>query len=231
MKKLGIIGGIGPEATMSYYDNIIKGYQQRVDSLQTLPEIVINSINMYHMFSMLEREEYDGVASYLVEAVRNLQRAGADFALMCGNTPHIVFNEIQEQVDIPLLSIVSPTLEAARSQGLTTLGLLGTKFTMQHDFFAAPLRESGIRVVTPSADEQNFIHQTIVDELGNGIVLKQTKQEMIRLISAMIDRNHLDGIILGCTELPLLLHANDLPLAVLDIAELHIRQAIAEICG
>ncbi|MCH4160764.1 MAG: amino acid racemase [Bifidobacterium sp.] len=231
MKKLGIIGGIGPEATMSYYDNIIKGYQQRVDSLQTLPEIVINSINMYHMFSMLEREEYDGVAAYLVEAVRNLQRAGADFALMCGNTPHIVFNEIQEQVDIPLLSIVSPTLEAARSQGLTTLGLLGTKFTMQHDFFAAPLRESGIRVVTPSADEQNFIHQTIVDELENGIVLKQTKQEMIRLISAMIDRNHLDGIILGCTELPLLLHANDLPLAVLDIAELHIRQAIAEICG
>jgi aspartate racemase len=231
MKKLGIIGGIGPETTMSYYDDIIRGYQQQVDSVQRLPKIVINSINMYRMFSMLEREDYDGVASYLAEAVRQLQRAGADFALMCGNTPHIVFDRIQEQVDIPLLSIVSPTLEAARSQGLNSLGLLGTKFTMQQDFFAAPLREAGIRVATPSAEEQNFIHRKIVDELENGIVLEQTKQEMIRLISSMIGRNNLDGIILGCTELPLLLHAEDVPIAVLDIAALHIRQAIAEICG
>lgn len=231
MKKLGIIGGIGPEATMSYYDDIIRGYQQQVDSVQSLPEIVINSINMYRMFSMLEREDYAAVASYLAEAVRQLQRAGADFALMCGNTPHIVFDRIQEQVDIPLLSIVTPTLETARSQGLNSLGLLGTKFTMQHGFFATPLREAGIRVVTPSTDEQNFIHRKIVDELENGIVLEQTKLEMIRLITTMIGRNHLDGIILGCTELPLLLHSEDVPIAVLDIAALHIRRAIAEICG
>ncbi|MGO3358570.1 MAG: aspartate/glutamate racemase family protein, partial [Bifidobacterium crudilactis] len=112
-----------------------------------------------------------------------------------------------------------------------SLGLLGTKFTMQHGFFAAPLREAGIRVATPSAEEQNFIHRKIVDELENGIVLEQTKQEMIRLISSMIDRNNLDGIILGCTELPLLLHAEDVPIPVLDIAALHVRQAIAEICG
>lgn len=231
MKKLGIIGGIGPEATMSYYSEIIAGYQHRMGSLETLPEIVINSINMYHMFSLLEVQDYAAVATYLADAARELQQAGADFGLMCGNTPHIVFQRIQEQVDLPLLSIITPSLKAAQDKGLRRLGLLGTKFTMQHDFFTVSFIRTGIDIITPSPEDQTYIHRKIVEELENGIVLEQTRQEMIRLITTMIHSNHLDGIILGCTELPLLLQNTDIPVEILDIAKLHIQQAVEDICA
>ncbi|MDN5978710.1 aspartate/glutamate racemase family protein [Bifidobacterium mongoliense] len=149
MKHVGIIGGIGPEATMDYYRAIIAGVQQVKHSTAVLPEISIRSIDMYRMFSMLDREDYPAVEAYLGDAAEDLRHGGADFGLMCGNTPHIVFDGIQRRTALPLLSIVTSALQEAQRRGLHRLGLLGTKFTMHHDFFTSAFQAAGIAMVTP----------------------------------------------------------------------------------
>lgn len=148
MKKLGIIGGLGPEETSDYYLSIIKQYQQKVGSNERLPELAIESIDMYHMFNLLDQKKYDQVADYVAQAANNLQSAGANFGIMCGNTPHIVFNEIQNRTTLPLLSMVQTALDKARETGLKNLGLLGTKFTMQNDFFRDPFEKSGTHLAS-----------------------------------------------------------------------------------
>ncbi|MCH4165359.1 MAG: amino acid racemase [Lentilactobacillus diolivorans] len=229
MKKLGIIGGIGPEATVNYYLDIIKGYQKRIGTDKQLPEILINSINMYDMFDMLDQGEYQLVADYLSQAANQLKQSGADFGLMCGNTPHIVFSTIQNQSKLPLLSIVQTSLDRAKALGLHKLGLLGTKFTMQNHFFSQPFINAGIQISLPDSQSQAFIHQKIVDELENGIVKGETKKQLLKIINAMIQEKDLDGIILGCTELPLIINKTDLSVVILDIAQIHIESAIDQI--
>ncbi|MFD0896857.1 aspartate/glutamate racemase family protein [Loigolactobacillus binensis] len=163
MQKVGIIGGLGPEATMMYYHDIIQQFQQQYGSQTTLPELVINSVNMYQMFTWLEKEDYTAVANYLSRAAQQLAAAGADFVVMCGITPHIVFDQIQQPV--PMLSMVTASCAQAQQLGLKKLGLLGTEFTMQHAFFKQAFRAAGIEVVTPNLQQQQFIHHKIVTEL------------------------------------------------------------------
>ncbi len=130
MQKLGIIGGIGPEATMNYYSAIIKQYQEWIGTDKELPRITIESINMYHIFRLLDAQQYDKVAGYVGAAANNLLKAGCDFGLMCGNTPYLLFDQIQACTDLPLLSIVETAVAAAQQLHLQRLALLGTKFTM-----------------------------------------------------------------------------------------------------
>ncbi|MEJ6400892.1 aspartate/glutamate racemase family protein [Nicoliella lavandulae] len=226
MKKLGIIGGIGPEATMRYYLDIIKGYQNKINSQQSLPELSIVSINMYHMFDLLNHHQYDDVANYVSNAANELHKSGADFGLMCGNTPHILFHQIQERTALPLLSIIETSLTRAKSMNLKRLLLLGTKFTMENDFFAQPFRDAGINIVLPSDKDQQWIHEKIVTELENGIVNNNTKQQLIKMINQLITEHSLDGVILGCTELPLIIKPNDLQVSTFDIAKIHIDAAV-----
>lgn len=225
MKKMGIIGGIGPEATINYYLAAIKRTQKSLGTTKQLPEIVINSINMYHMFDLLEQKDYPAVVAYLVKAANELQAAGADFGLMCGNTPHIVFDQVQQQTSLPLLSIVITALKQAQSLQLKRVALLGTKFTMQNTFFSQPFIDAGIKLVLPDSAEQTWLHQKIVDELENGVVKRETKQQLLHMTQHLIEQHQLDGLILGCTELPLILHPLDFSVAVLDIAKLHIERA------
>ncbi|CAG58378.1 uncharacterized protein GVI51_D01089 [Nakaseomyces glabratus] len=227
--KVGIIGGIGPEATTHYYISIIKQFQDAVGSDKVLPEMVVESINMYHMFEMLEQRQYDDVAEYLAHAACNLQKAGADFGVMCGNTPHIVFEKIQGKTDLPLLSMVQCSLDVASAMGLKRLALLGTKFTMQNDFFKRPFEMAGISIYTPSPVEQETIHQKIVGELENGIVTPDTKSTLLTIINGMIKEHGLDGVILGCTELPLILNQRDFSIEVLDIAKEHINAIVKKL--
>lgn len=226
MKKLGIVGGIGPEATVNYYLDIIKGTQKALATDKQLPEIVINSINMYYMFDLLEQKNYSAVVDYLSKAINELQAAGANFGLMCGNTPHIVFNQVQQQTQLPLISIVSTTLKQAQHLQLKRLGLLGTKFTMQNSFFSQPFIDAGIKIILPNLTEQKWLHKKIVDELENGIIKDATKQQLLTMAHYLVKQNQLDGLILGCTELPLIIQRTDLPVAVLDIAQIHIEKAI-----
>ena len=230
MQKLGIIGGIGPEATMNYYSAIIKRYQERVGTDKELPRITIESINMYHMFRLLDAQQYDKVAGYVGAAANNLLKAGCDFGLICGNTPHLLFDKIQARTDLSLLSIVETAVAAAQQLHLQRLALLGTKFTMQNDFFIKPFREAGIEVCRPSEDDQPIIHQKIVDKLENGIVKKETKQQLMTIINKMVQKDHLDGAVLGCTELPLILGQEDFKnIQVFDIAQVQIKAAVDQL--
>lgn len=229
MKKVGIIGGIGPEATITYYQSIIKDFQKRLGTHAQLPELVINSINMYKMFDMLEKKNFGEVVDYLSDAVEALEHAGADFVVMCGNTPHIVFNEIQENVNIPMMSMVETSYQRAAELGLKNLGLLGTKFTMENDFFKKPFIKNDLSIQVPNKDQLDYVHHKIVTELENGIVKEATRQQLITIVNEMIRTRHIDGVILGCTELPLILSDEDFNVPVLDIAQIHIQKIVDHI--
>lgn len=230
LQKLGIIGGIGPEATMNYYSSIIKLYQKKVGTDKDLPRITIESINMYHMFKLLDAKRYDDVTDYVSTAANNLLKAGCDFGLMCGNTPHLLFDQIQQRTALPLLSIVQTSVEAAQRLHLQRLALLGTKFTMQNDFFTKPFQQAGIQIALPSANDQALIHQKIVDELENGIVKQGTKQQLLAIIDQMVKKGQLDGVVLGCTELPLILSQDDFSdIKVFDIAKIQMAAAVDKI--
>ena len=165
MKTLGLIGGTGPESTVEYYQAIISKFQKKSGDSESLPEFLINSINMYKIFELLENGKTDELIDYLVGAVHQLEKAGADFAVLAANTPHIVFGQVQEKVGIPLISIVEETAEKVRQLNIKKVGLLGTKFTMENDFFLHPFEKSLIEVQMPNEEEQQYLHEKIVKEL------------------------------------------------------------------
>ncbi|PKG22642.1 aspartate/glutamate racemase family protein [Niallia nealsonii] len=226
MKKVGIVGGIGPEATVDYYQSIISKFQEKIGSKEELPELFINSINMYKMFNMLTNGKMREVIHYLTDAVQKLESVGADFVVICGNTPHIVFEQIQQKVHIPMISIVEETYLKAQDLKLEKIGLIGTKFTMENDFFRRPFSSNNIEMVVPNQSEQEYIHRKIVEELENGIVNNETKKGFLSIINQMINRDGIQGIVLGCTELPMLIKKEDLNIHSLNTAEIHINKII-----
>lgn len=226
MKKVGIVGGIGPEATVDYYQSIISKFQEKIGSKEELPELFINSINMYKMFNLLMNGQTQEVINYLTDAVQKLESVGADFVVMCGNTPHIVFEQIQQKVQVPMISIVEETYLKAQELSLEKIGLIGTKFTMENDFFKKPFISHDIEMVVPNQSEQEYIHRKIVEELENGIVNNETKKGFLNIINQMINRDGIQGVILGCTELPMLIKNEDLNIHSLNTAEIHINKIV-----
>lgn len=226
MKKVGIVGGLGPEATVDYYQTIISKFQEKIGSKEELPELFINSINMYKMFKLLTNGQTKEVIKYLIDAVQKLESVGADFVVMCGNTPHIVFEQIQEKVQVPMISIVEETYLKAQELRLEKIGLIGTKFTMENDFFQKPFISQNIEMVVPNQSEQEYIHRKIVEELENGIVNNETKKGFLNIINQMISRDGIQGVILGCTELPMLIKNEDLNIHSLNTAEIHINKIV-----
>lgn len=229
MKRAGIVGGLGPESTVDYYQLYIRKYQERMNSIQTLPELFINSINMYNVFKFISEDRFDDLVDYVAGAANKLENIGADFVVVSANTPHIVFNEVREKVNVPMISIVDATFDKAKELNLQNVGLLGTKFTMEHDFFKKPFELGGKKIVVPDEEDQQFIHQRIVDELENGIVNEETKQEFLKIINKLIAAENLDGLILGCTELPMILKDGDVSIPVLNTTEIHVDKMIDQL--
>ncbi|MFD1861369.1 aspartate/glutamate racemase family protein [Planococcus chinensis] len=227
MPKLGMVGGTGPESTVEYYQAIIKRYQDKTGNPEELPEFLIHSINMYKIFDLVDSGEEGELVAYLAAAVQDLQKAGADFAVLAANTPHIVFEEVRQETGVPMISIVEETFREADRLNLGNVGLIGTKFTMENDFFKEPFLANGKKLVVPNGDEQDYIHEKIVDELEKGIVKPETKDEFLNIISRMVEEDGIDGIILGCTELPMLIKPEDTKIRQLDTLEIH-AAAIAE---
>ena len=227
MPKLGMVGGTGPESTVEYYQAIIKRYQDKTGNPEELPEFLIHSINMYKIFDLLNSGEEGELVAYLAAAVQDLQKAGADFAVLAANTPHIVFEEVRQESGVPMISIVEETFREADRLNLGNVGLIGTKFTMENDFFKEPFLANGKKLVVPNGDEQDYIHEKIVDELEKGIVKPETKDEFLNIISRMVEEDGIDGLILGCTELPMLIKPEDTKIRQLDTLEIH-AAAIAE---
>jgi len=228
MKKVGIIGGTGPEATVDYYQSLLRVYQERIGNKEDLPELIINSINMYKIFRLLESNKVDELIDYLVEAIHVLEKAGADFAVLSANTTHLVFNEVQERVSIPLISIVEATCAKVNELNISKVGLIGTGFTMKHDFYQKVFFKHDLEIVVPNTDDQEYIHRKIVEELEQGIVKQDTKAQFLLIIEKMIKEHDIKGLILGCTELPLMIKAGELEIIELNTTEIHVHQIIKE---
>jgi len=227
MKTVGIIGGIGPESTVEYYRLIIQLYRQQ-EPRGSYPQIVINSINMKKMLDLIRANNLTDVIAYLLEEIRNLARAGADFGLMASNTPHVVFDELLLQSPIPLISIVDVTCKAAKKQALKNVGLFGTSFTMQAKFYSDMLNKADITVILPTSEEQAYIHDKYMGELVNGILLPETREGLLSIVHRLKVEEMIDGLILGGTELPLIMRgAGDQGIPFLDTTKLHVESVVS----
>ncbi|MDA3129016.1 aspartate/glutamate racemase family protein [Aliibacillus thermotolerans] len=229
MKRVGIIGGLGPESTVEYYQTFIKKFQNKMNSNKVLPELFINSINMYNIFRFIDENKMTDLIDYVGQAAQKLEEIGADVVVISANTPHIVFADVQNKVNVPMISIVEATYEKAVEQGMKKVGLLGTKFTMEHDFFKKPFLANEKEVIVPNEQDQMFIHEKIVEELENGIVKQETKEAFLRVINTMMEEENIDGLILGCTELPMILNDQDVTLPLLNTTEIHIDTMIEHV--
>ena len=229
MKTVGIIGGIGPESTIEYYRSMVASYrEQKQDG--SYPSILINSIDLTRMLGLIGANQLAEVTDYLVAEVQKLSQSGADFGLLAANTPHIVFDEIRRQSPIPLISIVEVTCREAQSLGLKKVGIFGTRFTMQQRFYPDVFSKGGIMLTIPELDEQNYIHDKYLNELVNGIILPETRGRLLRIMDRMIDQQGIDGLILGGTELPLILKdAEYRGIPFLDTTRIHVKYAVAEL--
>lgn len=226
MKIVGIIGGIGPASTIEYYRQIVSFYLAN-SATGHYPKIIINSIDMTKMLGLISSGELEEVSQYLAVEVQKLESVGADFGVLASNTPHIVFNRIRELSQLPLISIVEVTGRAITATGSNKVALLGTKFTMQGGFYAEVFSRYGIEIITPDETAQCFIHDKYMGELVKGIALAQTRAALINVIEKMKQRNHIEGVILGGTELPLILQPGDVSgIQVFDTTAIHVESII-----
>jgi aspartate racemase len=229
MKTLGVIGGIGPESTIEYYRHLIAAYRAlKPDG--SYPPIVINSINLKTLVDMIEANDRIKIVEYLVGEIQKLASAGAQCGLLAANTPHLVFDEIRRQSPIPLISIVEATCQAAKTLGLKRLGLFGTRFTMQGDFYPQVFSRENIALVVPHPLEQAYIHDHYMNELVKGVILPETRRRLLVIVDRMKEQEHIDGLILGGTELPLILgDVTDRDIPFLDTTRIHVLAAGAEV--
>jgi aspartate racemase len=231
LKTAGIIGGIGPESTIEYYRSIVAAYREQTRD-GSYPQLVINSVNMKRLVDMFSADDRAGAALYLAGEVAKLARAGADFALLSANTPHIVFDEVQARTSIPLISIVRATVDAAKGLGLKRLGLFATRFTTRAGFYTEALAAEGITLALPREDEQEYIHDKYMNELVNGVFLAETRARLIAIARRLNTEEAIEGLILGGTELPLILSEADSEEAgvpFLDTTRIHVRAVVAHL--
>ena len=227
MATLGLIGGIAPESTIQYYRLIVAGYRERRGD-GAYPSIIINSIDLKRLLDLAAGERLAELTEYLLRELERLARAGADVALFASNTPHLVFEEVRRHAPIPLLSIVEAACAAAEAQGLSRVGLLGTRFTMEARFYPDVFGRAGITVVAPDADERLWVHDRYVNELIPAIFRPETRERMLALVARMKARDGIEGVILGGTELPLLLQdAGGSGIPFLDTTRIHAERAVA----
>ena len=226
MKTLGIVGGIGPESTIEYYRFILDGYRtRRTDG--SAPHLIIDSIDVNRGIAMLDANDLAGLTNYISESVERLVRAGAEIALIAANTPHLVFDQVQQRAAVPMISIVQATCDHARGLGLNRLGLLGTGFTMRAQFYQNAFARAGLELVTPEESERAFIHEKYIQELLKNSSLPETRAAMIGILRRMQDDERVEAVILAGTELPLLLRgAEPEGLPFLDTTMIHARAAV-----
>ena len=225
-KRLGVVGGIGPDSTIEYYRAIIAIHRELLPEAPD-PSVLINSIDVRTLLALVGKKDFTGMVAHLRSAVDTLADGGADFAILAAVTPHIVFDELQAVCRIPLLSIVDATRDYAQSLALHRVGLLGTRFTMQAPFFPAVFARSHMAIVVPRDEEQQYVHTKYVDELLKGILLAETRNGILDVVRQMKDRDAIDSVILGGTDLSLIIKDTELfGLPVLDATQIHARAAV-----
>jgi len=226
MKTIGIIGGIGPESTIDYYRKIIAAYCE-YDVNSNFPKIIINSINMSEMLKLLGADRFDEIADNLVVEFGKLAAAGADFGLLASNTPHIIFDRVRKSSPLPLISIVEATCDKVKEIDLQRVALFGTKFTMNGGFYDQVFSQHNIQVFIPNDIDQNFIHEKYLEELVKGNIQADTKSELLAIASKMKREHDIQGLILGGTELSLILQNGDAPgIHIIDTTDAHVESIL-----
>lgn len=225
MKKLGLVGGMGPESTIPYYHDIVYGVKDKIGG-NVFPKLTIECVNVFEVLELCGQEKYDELVDYLMHAIHNLEKSGADFAALSANTPHIVFDRLKEQASIPLVSIIEACCNEAKRRNYNKIGLLGTIFTMKGTFFKKPFIENGIQVIVPTDDEIQYINEKIAKELELGIVKPDTLIEFQKIITRMEKEQGIEAIVLGCTELPLILNDAVSSVPCLDTMKIHIQTLV-----
>jgi aspartate racemase len=222
MKTIGIIGGLGPESTIDYYRRLLATHQ-KLRPEEGAPAIIINSIDVKKGLAMVGANQLGQLTEYLVFEIERLARAGAECGLLSANTPHIVFEDVSRRSPIPLVSIVEATCTEAKRLGLKTLGLFGTRFTMQGRFYPDVFSREGVGLTVPTAEEQDYIHDKYVNELIPGQFLPQTRKGLLAIAARMKQQDGIQGLILGGTELPLILtDSSSVGIPFLDTTQIHV---------
>jgi len=222
MEKIGIIGGLGPEATVQYYLILVKRYKE-ILMTDDYPEIIINSVNMKKMLAFVARKEFDGLTDFLSAEIALFEKCGITTGAISSNTPHIVFDELQARTAVKLISIVESTCLAAKNSSVKRVGLLGTKLTMTGDFYQKVSGKYDIEIFTPHEEDQVFIHDIYLKELVNNIIRPETKNKLIEIILSLQKEFELEGVILGGTELPLIIDQEDFTdIKIFNTTKIHI---------
>ncbi|MBO4456851.1 MAG: amino acid racemase [Butyrivibrio sp.] len=225
MKKIGLVGGTGPESTVMYY----KELNSRIDKLTngaSMPDVAIESVNFRKAWKFVSDGKYQELADYLSEKVESIKAGGAEIISLTAGTMHIVYEQIVQKTNVSLISIPKVVSDEAVSKGIKKVGLLGTIFTMEQDYMKKDLIEAGIDVVIPQKNERELIAKRILEELEQGIVKESTLEEFRGIIERMHVEDGIEAVILGCTELPLLLNEKNCPILCLDSVEIHLNKLI-----
>jgi aspartate racemase len=225
MKKLGLIGGISWVSTADYYRFINEGVNKQLGGVN-FAECMIYSFNYNDIKRNNENNDWETTFNMLSKACKSLKNSGAEAIVLCANTMHLIADRIQESVDLPLIHIATETAKEIQKSDIKKVGLLGTQFTMELDFFTDKLKAQNIETIIPELEDREFIHETIFNELGKGLILESTKERYLSIIEKLIE-NGAEGIILGCTEIPLLVKQEEVKVPVFDTALIHSNAAIA----
>jgi len=220
MASVGLIGGLGPESTIDYYRRILAGWEKVQPG--SSPSVIIDSLDVQRGLRLVANDR-KALVEYLFESVQRLTNAGVDFIAMAADTPHVVFDQLAARSAVPMLSIVEVCADEAERRGLRRLALLGTRFTMEGQLYPGTFSKRGMTVVVPGAQEQAWVHEKYIGELLKGDFRDDTRTRFVALITGLRDEDDVEALILGGTELPLLLKSDtiaDLP--VLDTTELHV---------
>ncbi|MGN0730139.1 aspartate/glutamate racemase family protein [Treponema sp.] len=223
MKTIGLIGGMSWESTVTYYQIINRTIKQKLGGLHSA-KIFLYSVDFAEIEKYQANGEWEKSAEVLSEAAVNLEKAGADYIIICTNTMHKVAPEIQKHISIPIIHIAEATAEELKKNNISKVGLLGTKYTMTQEFYKNKLIEAGIDVVIPNRAGIETVNNIIYNELCLGIISEKSKMEYLAVIDEL-EKNGAQGVILGCTEIGLLIHQNEVKLPVFDTTHIHAAKA------
>jgi aspartate racemase len=230
MKTIGMIGGMSWESSIEYYRIVNQAVREKLGGLHSAKSIMV-SVEFAEIEALQHQDRWNELAAIMIDAARSLERAGADFVIICTNTMHKLYDEVQNHINIPMLNIADATAEKIKAEGIGKIALLGTRFTMEEDFYKGRLADRfGLDVIIPAQDEMELVHRVIYDELCAGIIKPDSKQEYAAIIKRLTSAGA-RGIILGCTEIGLLVKPEDSSVPLFDTTEIHAKAAVRYALG
>lgn len=224
MQTIGLVGGMSWESSLVYYRDLNLGVQERLGGLSS-PKLVLSTVDFAELTALEEAERWDRIGQLLSDAARGVERAGADFLVLCTTTFHKVADEVAAAVDIPLLHLADVVAEAVREARVTKVGLIGTTVAMQDPFFADRMATHGVEVVVPATEHHEFLNTAIYDELVHGHIVDKTRRRVVEIVNELWDAGA-QGVLVGCTELEMLISQSDIDLPAFPCTTLHVKAAL-----